>query len=114
MEIAMISPFNFRGYTALDPLDYVSPGARVALAGFVTAMMSVLLVYTITVVYPAVTFIGVWFEVFEVAGYAIAGATLILWLRKSSSIVLYAAVALPLTLADLYLQSQFRDHGVPA
>ena len=110
----MISPFNFRGYRALDPLDFVSPGLRMALGGVVTAAMSVLLVYTITVVYPVVTFIGGWFMVFEVVGYAIAGATLLLWLRKSSSVVLYAAVTLPLTLTDVYLQAQFRDHGIPA
>jgi choline dehydrogenase-like flavoprotein len=110
----MISPFNVRGYDSLDPLDFVPLPARTALAMGVTGIVSLLLVYVITDVIHVVTFIGLWFEIVEVAGFALLAAPLTLWLRKSSSLVPYAIITLPLMLTDLYLQAHYRDLGIPA
>lgn len=70
----MISPFNLRGYDGFDPLDYLSLRVRSALAVGVTGAISLLLVYLITEVFHVVTFIGIWFKVFEVLGYALLAA----------------------------------------
>lgn len=110
----MISPFNLRGYDGFDPLDYIAPRPRLLLAIGVTAIVATLLVYCIAVVFPVIEFIGLWFMIVEAAGFALLAAPVVLWLRKSSSFVIYFVIFLPLFLADLYMQAHIRDHGMPA
>ena len=108
----MVRFFNFRGYADFDPLDFVAPARRAVLAIVVTAVVSTILVLLIAHVFHVVEFIGFWFECFEVAGFALIAAPLVLWLRRSSSVVIYLILLLPLVLTDLYLQAGWRDQGL--
>ncbi|HMK38855.1 MAG TPA: hypothetical protein VK569_05910, partial [Bacteroidota bacterium] len=110
----MIRPLNFRGFDEFDPLDFVSAVPRALLAIVTTAIVSTVLVWVITAGLHVVTFISTWVEVAEIAGFALIAAPLVLWLRKSSSLVLYLVILIPLFLSDLYQQAQFRDCGLRA
>jgi choline dehydrogenase-like flavoprotein len=110
----MIPILNLRGYQAVDPLDDLPALMRYGLGIVVTAIASLLLVYAITDLFHVVVFIGPWFEVVEVVGYALIAAPLVIFFRKSSSLVPYALVLVPLVLLDIYLQANVRSRGVPA
>ena len=110
----MVRSFNLRGYTDFDPLDFMPPARRAALAIAVTAGVAIILVILIAHVFLVVEFIGPWFEYVEVAGFALVAAPLVLWLRKSSSILITLVILVPLLLADLFQQGNLRDVGQPA
>ena len=107
----MIPIFNFRGYTADDPLDKASAMMRFVLSSAITAILTILLIYLITNVWRIIDYRSIWVMVMEVLVFSIILAPLIVMLRKSSSLVLYAIALFPLYLYDLYLEASVRAIG---
>ncbi|MVM39351.1 hypothetical protein GO730_20220 [Spirosoma sp. HMF3257] len=110
----MLPPFNLKGYTASDPLDRVSPRTGLLVLMGVTALITCLLLYFIVYQFNLVAFQSKWVMLAEVVGYTFLIAPVVFFLRKSSSVVPYLLVFLPLYLLDLYIQAHFRDLGKPA
>ncbi|MGO9482814.1 MAG: hypothetical protein ACLP05_13675, partial [Candidatus Kryptoniota bacterium] len=107
----MISVINFRGYHKDDPLDHVSTGRTYGLEMIVTFIVTIALVYAITVVFNVVSFKSLGVEIAEVLAYTFIAAPIVVALRRSSSLIPYLIVLLPLYAMDLYLQAHVRDHG---
>ena len=110
----MLSPINLRGYEGDDPLDRLPPASRYLLAMAVTAVVSTLLVMLITRVFRLVQFAGLWVDYVDVASCTLLVAPCVVTFRKSTSLLHYAFVLLPLFALDLYLESHVRAPGVRA
>jgi choline dehydrogenase-like flavoprotein len=110
----MIPPVYLRGYTGDDPLDRLPPVRRYGLAMAVNAVLTALLVVLITPVWQLVQFIGPWFAGVEIATFALVVAPGVMAFRKSSSLLHYASVLVPLYALDLYLESHVRALGIRA
>jgi len=110
----MLSPINLRGYGGDDPLDRLPPVYRYLLAMVVTAVVSMLLVILITRVFRLVQFAGLWVDYVEVASFTLLVAPFVVTFRKSTALLHYAFVLLPLFAIDLYLESHVRVPGVRA
>lgn len=109
----MIGIFNVRGYRKLDPLDYVSDTLQTVIPMVVTCILTIAMVVLIDPVFHLVKFCSVWMMVAEVIGFTLFAAV-IASIRKSSSLIIYLVVLLPLWLLDLYLESHVRGPGVNA
>jgi choline dehydrogenase-like flavoprotein len=106
--------FNIKGYTKPDPLDKAPVLMQYLLMMIVTCAASVLLVYAITDVFDLLEFQNFRIEVLEVVVFTFFFAPLIVFLRKSSSLVLMLVIFLPLFIFDIYLQANVRDKGLVA
>jgi GMC oxidoreductase len=107
----MIPLFNFRGYTAPDPLDRAPAPMRLALAMAVSGVIAMLFFYLSSAAFRAYTFREPWMYWVGVAISALVLGSLLVALRKSSSLLFYLmiiAVSVPL---DIFLQAQLRDAG---
>ncbi len=103
--------FNFKGYTARDPLDKAPVFMQYLLMMIVTMIASILLVYAIIDVFGLLEFKTLGVKVLEVVVFTFIAAPLIVMLRKSSSLVLMLVIFLPLFIFDIYLQANIRDKG---
>lgn len=102
---------NFKGYTKPDPLDKAPVVMQYVLMMIVTFIMSVLLVYAITDLFPLLEFKSFGVKVLEVVVFTFVAAPLVVLMRKSSSVVLILMIFLPLFIFDIFLQANFRDKG---
>ncbi|WP_224247764.1 GMC family oxidoreductase N-terminal domain-containing protein [Hyalangium gracile] len=106
--------FSLRGQAGDDPLDRLSARGRFLLSMGVTAGVTVALVLVITRVLDVVRFPSSWLMVGEVATFSLIFAPLVVAFRKSSSLLHYALVLVPLYVLDLYLEHHYRAQGLPA
>ena len=104
--------FNFRGYTAQDPLDKAPAAMQYILMMIVSMIASVILVYAITDYFGLLEFRSFGVKVLEVVLFTLVFAPLTVMLRKSSSLVIMLVIFLPLFIFDIYLQANFRDKGI--
>ena len=107
----MIQPLNIRGYVARDPLDNLPPRVRLALVSGVTFSVSVAFLYLIFDVLSIATLHPRWLFLVECAAMAVLYAPAVLYLRKSSSLVLIGLLAAALIPVDLAVESHVRAAG---
>ncbi|MEM9824480.1 MAG: hypothetical protein AAF985_25565 [Bacteroidota bacterium] len=101
----MFPIFHLKGYTASDPLDRLSTRQGILLHGAVIFVFAILLIYLIDDVFQLVFFKNFTWKVAEVLLFAGVYAPLFYFLRKSSSLLSYLLILLPLFLVDLYLEA---------
>ncbi len=106
--------FSLRGQVGVDPLDRLPARGRYLLAIYVTLAMTAVLVLLITRVFDLVRFSSTWVVVAEMVGFSLIAAPLVVAFRKSSSLIHYAIVLVPLYLLDLYLEHRYRARGLRA
>ncbi|MCI0489622.1 MAG: GMC family oxidoreductase N-terminal domain-containing protein [Blastocatellia bacterium] len=106
--------FNLRGYTAPDPLDRLTPRARLMLTMLVVAATGLLFMYISSDLLHAYTFRYRWMLWAGCAAYAFTLAPLLVLLRKSSSILFYILIVAATVPVDIYLQAHYRDRGLEA
>ena len=114
----MISIINLKGYTAKDPLDKAPGFMDYGVLIIVNFILTVILLYLITA-FKIVSFYGFtifniyfppfWTLVLEVITNSVIYSVIIVYLRKSTSIVPFLIVFLPYFLMDLYFESNIRD-----
>lgn len=107
----MIRPLNIRGCVAPDPLDNLPPRARLALASGVTFSVSAAFLYVIFYVLSIATLHPRWLFLVECAAMALLYAPVVLYLRKSSSLVLIGLLAAALIPVDIAIESHVRAAG---
>ncbi len=105
---------NIKGYTSKDPLDKAPVFMQYLLMMVVTLVVSILLVYAITDVFKLLEFRTFGVKVLEVAVFTLIAAPVIVYLRKSSSLILILIIFIPLFIFDIYLQANVRDKGAVA
>ncbi|MGZ3822448.1 MAG: GMC family oxidoreductase N-terminal domain-containing protein, partial [Mucilaginibacter sp.] len=118
----MITFFNFRGYSAPDPLDKASGFMSYLILILVNLVLSVLLLYLIIwplhiLYFNGFTLFGITFSYWYTIGLelfinCLIFSPIIAALRKSSSMVLYFVVFIPYYLLDLYVEGHYR-HSMP-
>jgi hypothetical protein len=108
------APFYLRGFPGNDPLDNLASRVRLALVILITGVVSAVLVYVISDVFPLIDFHGWRMKLAEIAGFGLIVPLIVLPIRRSSSLVITLLITLPLYALDLFLQSHYRDHGRPA
>lgn len=104
----MISPFRLRGYVGPDPLDELPTAGRYALGVSTAAALTAVMVLLITRVFDLVQFLSTGLEITEVVAFGLIYGTLVMAFRKSSSLLHYALVLLPLFAWDLWLEAHVR------
>src|SRR5262250_357116 len=107
----MIPPFNFRGYTAPDPLDRAPTAMAFVITMAVSGVVALIFLYIGSMAYPAYRFEHTWIYWVGVAIYTFAMGPLLVALRKSSSILFYlmiVAVGVPI---DLFQEAHLRPFG---
>ncbi len=110
----MIAVFNFRGYTATDPIDRAPGSMSPLLTWTVSAAVALIFLYVqsytlniVTYKSPLVFWIGA-------AIYTFVVGTMLALLRKSSSLLFYLTIVIVCSLADLWQQAHLRDKGLEA
>jgi choline dehydrogenase-like flavoprotein len=108
----MIPLFNFRGYTANDPLDRAPAAMQLVLTCGVSAAIALGMLYLESSVLKAVTFKSVWVFWIGCAIYTFVMGPLLALLRKSSSLLFFLLLVALCVSVDIWLQSHFRDRGL--
>ncbi|MBK8954087.1 MAG: GMC family oxidoreductase [Saprospiraceae bacterium] len=101
----MIPIFTMKGYTSVDPLDGLSNAKRTLLHMLVCTAFTILLIFLIDPVFKIVFFKNFCSQIAEVVLFGVIYAFIIVQIRKSSSLVHYFIIFLPLYIADLYLET---------
>ena len=106
-------PLSVRGFAGADPLDRLSSTARTVLHLSLTAVVTTALVLLITGTH-LVAFSAPWLCLLEVLSFTFLVAPLTLAMRRSSSLVPFLFILIPLYALDLYLEGHDRARGIPA
>ncbi|NNE16751.1 MAG: hypothetical protein HKN51_17335 [Saprospiraceae bacterium] len=101
----MILPINFKGFIKADPLDKFDGRTGLFIHMAVTLFFCVLLLYLIDPVLEIVFFKNNFIKVLEVVLFVGIYAPLIYSLRKSSSLLHYLLIFIPLFFCDILLES---------
>ena len=108
----MIPFFNFRGYTAADPLDRAPAPMQFVLTWAVSGVIGLTLMYLQGYTLNVVTYKNLWVFWIGWANYTFALGSLLALLRKSSSLLFYLMVVASGVSIDIWLQAHFRDQGL--
>ena len=117
-----ISFFNLHGFIANDPLDKAPVFIRFVLLGTVNLVLTIFLIYLITnnaiISFNGFELGGFKFPPFatmvlEVFMNGIVYSSLIVLLRKASSVYHFLIVFIPYFLLDLFIEHHFRQTGHP-
>jgi hypothetical protein len=111
-EDDMIPFFNFRGYTAPDPLDRAPVPMQLILTCSVSAVIALAFLYLESYGLNVVTFKSIWVFWIGCAVYAFVMGALLALLRKSSSLLFYLMIVAAGVSADIWLQAHFRNQGL--
>lgn len=107
----MIAPFNLRGYVASDPLDRVPRWFARALAAVVTFAVCVGFLHVVFDVLRIATLRYTWLFWLECAVVAVAYSPVVAALRKASSVVPVALLAVTMVPLDIVLEARVRMTG---
>jgi len=107
----MIPLFNIRGYAAPDPLDALQLRHRCALTSGVTLAVSAPLLFLVYDVLHIATLHPGWLVYVEILAAALLYAPVVLFLRKSSSLVQLAVLVVPFVALDIWLEAHCRAVG---
>ena len=105
----MAPPFNWRGYTAVDPLDRAPGPMRFVLTIAVSTIVASLFLYVQRDVYHVVGF-SRWVFWIGVGLYGVGMGSLLVVLRKSSSLLFYLIIVGLAVPVDLFLEAHCRPY----
>jgi choline dehydrogenase-like flavoprotein len=107
----MIALLNIRGYVAPDPLDALRPKQRFLLSSATTFAVTAPLLFVVYDVLHIATLHPSWLMYIELLAAAFVYAPLVLLLRKWSSLLQMAVLALPFSALDIVLEAHVRAVG---
>ncbi|MEA2166624.1 MAG: hypothetical protein QOK37_4751 [Thermoanaerobaculia bacterium] len=108
----MIPVFNFRGYTAPDPIDRASTRSQFLLLFAVSAALGVPFLYVQAYVLHIVLYTTVWTFIVGSLIYTFLMGSILVVFRKSSSLLFWLLILIPASLIDIVRETYLRAHGV--
>src|SRR5207302_5748976 len=108
----MIPIFNIRGYTAVDPIDRAPARMRFLLTWAVSAALGVPFLYIQAYILKIVGYTTVWTFIVGAVIYTFVMGSLLVVLRKSSSLLFWLMILATASSVDIFRESYLNAHHV--
>lgn len=110
----MVPFFTIRGYTAVDPLDALTSRMRYILTVAMVFIVSVIYFWVVFYMLEVFLLPANWLLWVEIAFLTIIYGSIVVFLRKASSLILIFIMLLLGVPLDLYLETHYRAAGLSA
>ncbi len=108
----MIPVFNIRGYTAVDPIDHAPAHMRYILTFAAGAALGVPFLYIQAYILKIVGYTTVWTFIAGSLIYTFGMGSLLVILRKSSSLLFWFMILATASSVDIFREAYLNAHGV--